>query len=232
MHGRSIIAMAIATSVCAGVAEAHRPIFSDGSATSPDKAILIDDVDISYATYHEVTDGSAQLWLAFDATAGQPLYAQLGVPVIDRLRSFRPAVALVGPGLPAANLPFAIPEGMGAVVLAPSAGTEPEFFAEEFTGTDSWIYGQIRQNAPQDGRYYFVAYVPGGETGKLWVATGTEERFGLEDIATFGDTVARVRSFHEVGPRTSLPCCALPMAAFLPALFVARRLRRFHSIPR
>ena len=96
------------------IAWAHRPILSDGSARDASTALYIADVDLSQVVYHEVTAESPQLWLAFDLNAGQSLYFQLGVPVIERLKDYRPALVLIGPGLPQADLPFAVPTGLGA----------------------------------------------------------------------------------------------------------------------
>jgi len=101
-----------------GAASAHRPTISDGRAVDLEHAIFVADPDLSQVVYHEVTADAAQLWLAFDATAGKSLHVQLGVPVLDRLKGYAPSVALVGPGLPEAELPFEIPEGWGGIVWA------------------------------------------------------------------------------------------------------------------
>ena len=193
-------------------AHAHKPIFSEGAGGNINVAIAIDDVNISYVVYHEITADVPQLWLTFEANAGQPLFFQLGVPVIERLQDYRPALAVLGPGLPQADLPFTIPDELGAVILTPDMDTEVEFFHEPITGTDSWILGTLEIDAPQQGLYYAVAYVPNSDTGKLWVAPGTVEQFGLEDIISLTDTINRVRAFHEVSAVT-LPCCVPLLAA-------------------
>lgn len=207
-------------------AEAHKPLFTDDAATDPDTAIVVPDADISYVVYREITDDAPQIWLTFDATAGQALYAQLGVPVIDRLEDFRPALALLGPGLPDIGLPFEVPAGLGGVILTTDDVEEPEFFHEPFTGTDSWILGQIRTNAAEAGQHYIVAYVPSGETGKLWIAPGEEEQFGAGDILSLPATIRTVRQFHEVDDipvPCGLPILAVALLAYVGFVRVYRR---------
>lgn len=209
----------------ATVAWAHKPIFSDGSATSPENAIFIDDISISYAAYHEVSVGGQAFWIAFDGTAGQELYARLGVPLIEGLEDFRPVLALVGPGLPDAELPITLPADTGAVVLENAA--DPAEYFEPFTRTESWILGDLETNLPESGRYYLVAYAPEGQTGKLWVAPGRIEAYTAEEFASLPDIIQRVREFHGVGD-VSPPCLLTALLAgglVGAALWLVRRRR-------
>lgn len=207
-----------------GSAAAHLPIFSDGSAFGPETAIVIDDVAISRVVYHEVTECTRELWIKFSVQADQQVTFQLGIPQIDRLKDFRPALAIVGPGSPAIDLPFEIPAGFGGVVLSAPEGAELAEFHEEFTGTDSWIVGDLTIVFPQAGEYYAVAYVPDRQLGKLWVAFGEEEVFGLDQIASFGEVVNQVREFHEIPP-VPIPCFGPLLGAVLLSAGVIRLLR-------
>ena len=195
------------------VAWAHRPILSDGSARDASTALYIADVDLSQVVYHEVTAESPLLWLTFDLNEGQSLYFQLGVPVIERLRDYRPALVLVGPGLPQADLPFAVPDGLGAQRFPSDQVAEPREFDEPFSGTSSWILLTETIPITVAGRYYLVAYDPAGQPGKLWVTLGKREEFGPGDIATLADILPKVRQFHEIdATRAGLPCFLAPMA--------------------
>ena len=78
---------------------AHRPIFTTDLATSPSTAIRIAEPEISQVVYREITKDSPQVWLTFSVPADFELFAQIGVPVIDRLKEFRPAMVVVGPWL-------------------------------------------------------------------------------------------------------------------------------------
>ncbi len=179
-------------------AQAHRPIFSDRAATDPNTAVLISEPSISQVIYREITDDARQVWLAFDTEERFGLYIQIGVPALERLKGFRPAMVVVGPGLPEAALPFGLPAGAGARCFPTDDVKTPRFFHEHFTGTDSWILRSDTVKLPQSGRYYLVAYVPSGQKGKLWLSVGTREVFGLAEWAQFGQWKKEIRKFHEV----------------------------------
>ncbi len=193
--------IALAVVVCACVpAWAHRFIPNDGSHSSADNALAINDVDVSQVAYQELSQDSPQLWFRLQAEAGQALHVEVGVPKIDRYAAYRPSYAIVGPGLPDASLPFAIPEGDGAWGYSTAEVASPEVFNEEFTGTESWIFPATDVVLPLAGTYYVVAYGPPGVWGKMWLAVGTAEKFGFSDIVTLPGVVWKVRTFHEVFP--------------------------------
>ena len=185
-------------------ATAHRPIFSDQAATDPNTAVLIGQPAISQVIYREITDKAKQVWLAFDANEGFELFIQIGIPVLDRLKDFRPAMVLVGPGLPEENPPFNLPEGTGATAFTTTDIKEPRFFHEHFTGTDSWILRSETVPMPKSGWYYVVAHVPSGDNGKLWLSVGQQESFGLADWSQFGEWKKKIRKFHEVSEEGGL----------------------------
>jgi hypothetical protein len=202
-------------------------VLSDGTAVDPNHAITIADVQVSRVVYHEVTAASPQVWMTFEVAAPQSLDVQIGVPYIDRHASYRPAVAIIGPGLPSAppDLPFSVPAGSGVLVLDSANVTTPEVFDEPFSGTRSWIMAHQQVELPAAGRYYVVGYDPAGAPGKLWVALGTEERFTLDDIRNLPASLAVVRAFHEMPPRAGPPCLGTPAAALGLALWFTRRRR-------
>jgi len=208
----------------ARVASAHLPILDDGTAVDAEHALVISDIGLSQVVYHEAKAPVQPLWIAFDAVAGQELYFNPGVPAIDRLKDYRPAFALVGPGLPAATLPFDIPAGDGAEVYPTADITDPEFFHEPFSGTDSWIFFKKTVTLPQSGRYYLVGYVPSGQPGKFWVAIGKREEFGPAALATLPQDIARVRAFHE-SSATTAPCFLIPLG-IVGTLFGVRFISR------
>jgi hypothetical protein len=177
---------------------AHKPVWSDGTNIDSEHALALETIDVSQVVYYEITADTPQLWMTFEGTKDQVLYLQLGVPVIDRLKDFRPAVAVLGPEWPAPAVPFSLPEGDGGLVFGTAGMSTPEVYHESFTGTDSWIFLEENVTLPATGKYYIAAYVPSGQLGKLWVSVGTKEEFGLKDLATFGETISKVRSFHEI----------------------------------
>ncbi len=86
-----IISIVLSMIFC-NMAQAHRLIFSEKAATYPNTAVLITQPAISQVIYREVTEESKQVWLAFDANEGFELFIQTSVPVLDRLKEFRPAM--------------------------------------------------------------------------------------------------------------------------------------------
>ena len=195
---------------------AHRPIFSERGATDADTAVVIAEPSVSQVIYREITEKTPQVWLALDAEAGFELFVQIGVPALERLKSFRPAMVVIGPGLPEKPLPIPVPKGNGAANFATDDVQNPRFFHEHFTGTDSWILRSETVALPRAGRYYVVAYVPSGQKGKLWLSVGTKEVFGPADLAEFGEWKKRIREFHEVAEQRDDPRVPL-----------LKRLRRF-----
>lgn len=229
---RSRLSCVIAVLLLAGLvatAQAHIPIFSDAdTGSAPENAIFIDDPSISHAVYHEVTAATPQMWVTFDYQAGDEIYVQFGMPVLDRLIDYRPAVAVLGPGLPEIDLPFEIPSGLGGILFETDDVAEPEYFFERYTSTESWIFGEVEDTAPESGKYYMVAYSPTGEDGKLWAAIGRREVFEPVDIVALPRLVPQVRAFHEVANATALPCFLFPAAAAFGAFcfLKARRARQ------
>jgi hypothetical protein len=178
--------------------QAHRPIFSDDAATSAGSAIPMVDPDVSQVVYREVTGKSPQVWLTFTVPQDFNLFIQIGVPVIDRLKDFRPAMVVVGPGLPEKDAPFKLPKGMGARVFSTKDVEKPRFFHEHFTSTDSWILRSETVRLTKPGRYYLVAFSPQKQTGKLWLSIGKKESFSVVDFMKFPNWTKRIQGFHEV----------------------------------
>lgn len=179
-------------------ADAHRPSFGDTGMDDAETAYLIEDIGVSIVVYKELTCAQPQLWMEYDGLAGEELLVQLGVPNIGRLANHRPAVAVIGPGMPelTEEVPFDVPEGLGGYVFY--AEDEPTDFDEPFTQTQSWIFAEHTLVLPEDGIGYVVGYNPDELTGKIWLATGVIEDFAgipASEMASWGPIV---REFHEV----------------------------------
>lgn len=198
MRNSKLLILGVLAAISAGLLQAHKPISNTGTADESSRAIQIEDPAVSYVVYHEVTPQTPRVWLKLEVEARYSLYVSLGVPVIERLEDYRPALAVIGPGLPEVELPFDTPAEMGGVVFTTDSVTDPSFFHEPFTGTDSWIYVEEYVRLPQTGTYYIVGYHPLDTPGKLWVAPGRKERWGLGDIFKMPGIIRPVREFHEV----------------------------------
>ena len=183
--------------ICSG-AQAHKPIFTNEKGTSPESAVQIKEPDVSQVIYRKLTDETPQLWLAIDVEKDFKLFVQIGIPVIDRLKKFRPSFVVLGPNLPSVSTGFAIPKGMGGIIFPTESVEKPRFFHEHFTKTDSWILRSETITLPDKGRYYVVAYSPSEQKDKFWLAVGKKEKFGLLDMLSFGGWQKTILQFHEV----------------------------------
>jgi len=178
-------------------AHAHRPIFTDEKGIDQETAVKISEPDVSQVIYRYLSDETQLLWLAIDAKKDFELFVQIGIPVIDRLKNFRPSFVILGPGLPEDSMPFSIPENIGGKEYSTLAIKKPKFFHEHFTKTDSWILRSEKIKLPKSGRYYVVVYSPLKDTGKFWVSVGQKEKFGFWDLFRFDEWKKTIRKFHE-----------------------------------
>jgi NADH dehydrogenase [ubiquinone] 1 alpha subcomplex assembly factor 1 len=197
MERCTVCAFALASVLLSATGYAHRPTISDGTAVDAAHAIEFQDAQVSRAVYHQVTGAAPRVWITFEVDRPQELFLQIGVPVLERLRAYRPSLALLGPGLPEVSLPFATPEGLGGIVLGTGEVETPREFFEPFTRTRSWILRGDDVRLPQAGRYYLVAYEQGDVPGKLWAALGTQEVWSAADLLQMSTIVDEVRRFHE-----------------------------------
>lgn len=211
--------MTAAALALVGAAMAHKPSFSADDHTGPDDAFFVAEPEVSIVVYDEVSCEAPEMWMVFPADPTTPLYVQLGVPVIDRLRDHRPSVAVLAPGLPAldpAAVPFDVPDGLGGVVYETGdLEQEAYVFYEPFTQTESWIYVEDTLALPESGLGYVVAWDPDQQTGKLWVATGTVEDFSDVGVEDFTSWLPLVQTYHETAddmpePPASEDSCAAP----------------------
>ena len=192
-------------------ADAHKPSYANDH-TGPDNAFEVIDPEISIALYAEMTCTEDALWLHMDTEGLDEVWLELGVPVLDRLENYRPSLAIVAEGFPDAEVPFDLPDGMGAMVIATDDVDTPIDFFEPFTQTDSWILFRDWFDVPRDSDVYLVAYNPAQFTGKLWVAVGLTEDFSDVDVSQFSEWMEKTQAFHEVGDteeHTELDCTQL-----------------------
>jgi hypothetical protein len=140
----------------------------------------------------------AQTWFVFPGRACQLIRVYLGVPKIERLRGFRPMLAMLGPGMQSLQLPVEVPLSTGQLFPA----TMKEEFHEHVTGTRSWILVREDVILPEQGRYYVLGFAASEvdlpEKPKLWLSIGHLERFTLKDIFSIFSWRRYIRSFHEL----------------------------------
>ncbi len=202
-------------------ASAHRAVAIGGTYDGPALAIQLADPGLSQVVYGDLPVAHPSLWVAVDVPAATDLYVQLGVPVLQRLRTYRPQLAIFGPELPALGIPVAVPAGLGGLLVVTSSIGDAPIFHEPITDTDSWILGEATVHFPSAGRYYVVAWSSSIMDGKAWIAVGSREAFGWNDVITLPDVVRAVRAFHEVGPDVRLETAAKALYLGAIALVIA-----------
>ncbi len=179
-----------------GVAEAHEPIFPDASHHAPAQALRITDMSISWAFYAHLSPGHVADYYRFTARRGQAFYAQIIIPQITRYKQFAPVLALIGPGLPHASLPVALPAGSGALVYAatPAERLHPARFHEVFSNTSYWIRQTVTRSLPATGTYYIAVFDTTTRGGKYCLAVGQGEQVSPGDLF---DIPALLQRLHE-----------------------------------
>jgi hypothetical protein len=206
MNYHSIAALVIVLSVfsCFQV-YGHRPIEAKEKPNHHTRALNIARPDVSQVYYGTLEVERPQVWFCFEGKENQEIYFSVGVPVIDRLKDYRPNLALIGPGLYGpgldgqdGELPIEVPQNLEVEIHA-SRGT-PRFFHEHFTGTESWIHIEVTRTLRRSGTYYLVAYTPADPKpgDKLWLTMGRKERFKIRDLFTFRRWKREIREFHEL----------------------------------
>jgi hypothetical protein len=182
----------------------------------------IPEIGISRAAYRQLSSTSQVDVYEFRATAGQEIYVQITVPVIERQRDFAPALVLVSMDPGAAGFRDALVQGgsvfdpdheivhevLGrgdasghdepAVLAVRFDGGQPVVFDEPFTGTRYWIRQTLTVRAPTGGTYRIGVWDEEGAVGKYVLAPGRAEKFGAGDLLGFPGVRIKVRGFCEV----------------------------------
>jgi hypothetical protein len=172
---RIVLLVAALVSIGAVPVWAHRPYFEEQDI-GPEAPWPIDDPTISTALYATLESAQDVDYYTFQGQAGQTVLLALTIPQIEGQDLFAPTMALLGPELPAADLPRQVnrPQGSGALVLAPVPGPAPTFF-EPFSRTSYWDRQEERVSLPADGRYTVAVWHPDGEVGRYVFVVGDRE---------------------------------------------------------
>ena len=210
-------------------------------------AIPVPDASISRAVYGTLAAGEA--FDAYRLTVSQPSSTpvEMLVPKMGKYRDFRPAFALVGPGLPAAGAPprfiserlktaytavSLVPGALPQVLVVPDPGAASRAsFYEPFSFT-SYYRGGSTTVALRPGRtYYLVVYDPRGQRGEYALGIGVAEKFSAGDALRSVVAVARIKlGLYGQGAFNALNAAILAAlllaVAALAALLVRRRRRR------
>lgn len=151
---------------------------------SPEQPFAVGDVTQSKAVYAWLKNGGDVDVYNFEITAPTRLLVDVLVPVCPDYATFRPAYAIVGPGLPqpAEPIPYELPEGYGAIVVPPGDPSSWEVLYEPFGGKRYYDGPNFDQEISTPGQWSLVYWDPAGVGGDYVAAIGYEEAFSAADI--------------------------------------------------
>ncbi len=187
----SLIALSL-TVIYLKPVSAHIPFISNDNHGNAQNSLAIYDIAISKVIYQKLTFDSPESWITFKANQGDQLYFNLGIPLLEELKDFRPSIGLITPSSQISSV-----NALKESDVFPTFGiTEPKTFYEPFTKTNSWTFREHKFTIPVTGNYYLVTYSPKGQIGKVWVSIGKEERFGPGDWISIPAKIPEIRNFH------------------------------------
>jgi hypothetical protein len=175
------LALALATAI-ATPAQAHQPYFEEADI-KPGAPWQINDPTISTALYATLESPTDVDYYTFVGKAGQSILLEITIPQIEGQEEFAPAMALLGPGLPAGSAATDLPrrvarsDDTGAVLLRAIPGPAPDFF-EPFSRTAYWERQEERVTVPADGHYVVAVWHDTGQVGRYVFVIGDRERLG------------------------------------------------------
>jgi hypothetical protein len=179
------IAFALAALLFTGTASAHVPFIEKQDFTFEKPFVMEGPVDKSIAVYSWLQSGNDTDVFRLQITKPARLYCNVIVPVCPAYAQFAPSMAVAGPGLapPDEPLPFALPQGYGALVLKNTApGQERHQFYEPFGGKSYYDAPAFDQTVSQTGTWYLYVWDPRGMVGDYVAVIGYRERFSLTDF--------------------------------------------------
>jgi len=185
-------------------AAAHIPMMEQKDSTGFKDAVKIPKPGVSRAIYANLDSAADVDYYSFELSKPMTGHVSLLVPYLPGYEDFYPLFAVVGPGLPPAeiNLPFEVPPNYGAVVQhATGAAPRPTFF-EPFSRKNYYRgMEEFKQELVQPGTYYIVVWHPAGEYGAYILGYGDKEWFSLRDWANTFKLLPAIRSDSWVGKR-------------------------------
>lgn len=153
---------------------AHQPFFEDAelNASNP---MYIKDPSISTAVYATLETANDVDYYTFNGTKGEIVFLSITIPQIAGQENFTPTMALMGPGLPYADLPDRVlkPGDYGAVILAPPANATS--FFEPFSRTSYWTRQEQNVTLTENSSYLVAIWDDRGDVGRYVFVIGNKE---------------------------------------------------------
>lgn len=235
----ALILSLILASVAVALAVAHRPYFEEEDI-GPDAPWQVDDPTISTAIYATLESANDVDYFTFEEQVGQVILLALTIPQIEGQAEFAPTMALMGSGLPEAELPGHVvrADDAGALEITPPPGPAATFF-EPFSRTSYWDRQEERVTLPADGGYVVAVWDPEGQLGRYVFVVGDKERLGgdpafLLKMRDYWTPVGSSKAGTRLGAVTAFCWTvlgfllgAMPFSFWLGRLFVQTDIRRY-----
>jgi hypothetical protein len=160
----------------AAPALAHQPYFEERDITA-EAPWSVEDPAVSTALYATLESATDADYYTFDGQAGARVLVSLVIPQIEGQADFAPTMALIGPGLPDADLSDRVAAGdrdTGALVFAPAPGPAETFY-EPFSRTSYWERQEEYVTLAVGGRYTVAVWHPEGRVGRYVFVVGDRE---------------------------------------------------------
>jgi hypothetical protein len=153
---------------------AHQPFFED-TELSANNPMYIKDPTISTAVYATLETANDVDYYTFNGTKGETVFLSITIPQIAGQENFTPIMALIGPGLPYADLPDKVvkPGDYGAIILPPPANATS--FFEPFSRTSYWTRQEQNVTLPENSSYSVAVWDDRGEVGRYVFVIGNKE---------------------------------------------------------
>ena len=161
--------------VFAGRADAHQPYFEEEDLTT-EMPFRVADPTVSTALYGTLATADDVDYVTFHGEAGQEIRFAMVIPAIDGQAGFNPTMIVMGPDLPALELPAGVDvaAGVGGVILRDEQADPPAFF-EPFSHRRYWDRQATTVSLPTAGEYVVAVLHEAGATGRYTFVIGNRE---------------------------------------------------------
>lgn len=159
---------------------AHVSFFEEMDYSQEIPFVVNDSIENAKAVFARLEPASDIDVYAFTVTVPLRVHARAFVPRISGLEQFLPSLAVAGPGLTPTGekLPFALPEGYGAVVINNLKPEEKRpLFYEPFSGKEYYDAPAFDQTVSAPGTWYVFYWDPHNRGGDYVAILGFKEEF-------------------------------------------------------
>lgn len=172
---------------------AHLPVFKSGGNENFSRAQEIFKPETAQMIFGKLQAGKTDFY-KFRITDSFNLHIQLLTPKNKKYADFRPALAILGPGLGKTEnyVPFLIEEGLGAIVLYDKQQAARETFFDYETLTRYFKGREIRQYLTEPGDYWLAVFNLENQPGAYAIRISDKENWGLAAILT------RIKGFFRI----------------------------------